>query len=197
MGMLNLAELGDCIAQRWSLTIGDPTALGWATVAAYAVAGLVCMSAARRTSGREARFWVLLSLALLGLALNKQLDLQSALSAAGRCMARMQGWYENKRIVQLAFLLGLLATSLAIMLLAVLSLRHILGRIGPALLGAGLVLAFVAIRAAEFQHIDRLVGTPMAGARLSWILELSGLALILTNALSARRSRARASAAGP
>jgi len=31
------------------------------------------------------------------LAVNKQLDLQSFLTALGRCDARLQGWYETRR----------------------------------------------------------------------------------------------------
>lgn len=185
--MITLAQLNDCIGQQWSPTIGDPTAMGWITVAAYAVTGYLCLTAARRAPKADAGFWMLLSLVLLGLAVNKQLDLQSALTAAGRCMARMQGWYDNRWTVQVLFILGLLATSLTIMLVAVISLRHALGRIGLALLGFGLVLTYVAIRAVGFHHVDRLIGLSIAGARLNWILELSGICLIFINALAARR----------
>ncbi len=190
MGMMNLTQLSDCIAQHWSPTIGDPTVMGWVTVAAYAVTGYLCMTAGRRAPPGDARFWMVLSVVLFCLAANKQLDLQSALTAAGRCLARMQGWYEHRRVVQVAFILGLLATSLTIMLVALLSLRHALGRIGLALLGFGLVLTFVSVRAVGFHHVDRLIGASIAGARLNWILELSGLCLILVNALSARANRA-------
>lgn len=183
-GMI-LAQLHDCIAQQWSPTIGDPTVMGWITVAAYALAGYLCLSAARRTP--DSRFWLFLSLVLFCLAVNKQLDLQSALTAAGRCTARMQGWYQNRHAVQLVFILGLLATSVTIMLAAVIRLRHALGRIGLALAGFGLVLTYVAVRAVGFHHVDRLIGLSIGGARLNWILELSGLCLILANALWIRR----------
>jgi hypothetical protein len=194
MRLVNLAQLNDCIAQRWSPTIGDPTVMGWVTVAAYVLTGYLCMTAARRAPPGDARFWMVLSVVLFCLALNKQLDLQSALTATGRCLARMQGWYENKRTVQLAFMLGLLATGLAIILVAVFRLRHALGRVGFALLGTGLVVTFVLVRAVGFLHIDRLMGATLAGARLNWILELTGLALILGNALWTGRRRACAAA---
>lgn len=194
--MMNLSQLNDCIAQQWSPTIGDPTVMGWITVAAYAVTGWFCLCAAR-AGPQDARFWVLLSLALFGLALNKQLDLQSALTAAGRCMARMQGWYEYRHAVQLAFILGLLASSLTVMLVIFISLRQALGRIGLALLGTGLLVTFIAVRAAGFHHIDRLIGVTVAGARVNWILELSGLALILGNALWTSRRIVRAAPSGP
>ncbi|MDB5657901.1 MAG: isopropylmalate isomerase large subunit [Cypionkella sp.] len=37
---------------------------------------------------------------MLILAVNKQLDLQSALAATGRCIAQFQGWYRARRDVQ-------------------------------------------------------------------------------------------------
>jgi len=39
--------------------------------------------------------------AFLALGINKQLDLQTALTEAGRVLARYQGWYEQRQFVQL------------------------------------------------------------------------------------------------
>ena len=79
----------------WRPGIGDPTAVGWATVVFYLVA----------------------------LGLNKQLDLQSLLTAVGRDIAVAQGWYAQRKGVQLVFVavvalvgmgaIGLIAATLA------------------------------------------------------------------------------------
>jgi len=200
MDMMEPAIIYDCIMQQWSPQIGDPSVIGWVTVAAYAVTGYFCMTAARKERARDRRFWALLSIIMLFLAVNKQLDLQSALTAAGRCMSKMQGWYGQRRAVQLAFILALIASSVTIMLIALITLRHALRRIGIALLGFGLVLTFVAVRAVGFHDVDRLISTTIAGARVNWILELSGLILILANAVWACRASApqgRPSREGP
>jgi hypothetical protein len=48
-----------------------------------------------------------------------------------------------------------------------------------ALIGATLVLGFVLIRAASFHHMDRFIGTRILGLRWNWILEMSGIGLVL------------------
>ena len=131
-------------------------------------------------------FWTLAALLLLFLAVNKQLDLQSFMTAAGRCMAQAQGWYENRRLVQLAFILGLAGTGVLVLLGLRRLLRGTLARTGLALLGLVLVTVFVLIRAAGFHHMDMLIGTRIAGMRLNWLLELPGPLLVLAAALRAR-----------
>ena len=112
--------MGDCILARWQPVIGDPSWQGWATVLVYLATAALAFLASRAafpqpTARQERVFWVLVLLLLTGLAVNKQLDLQSALTAAGRCLARAQGWYGQRRLVQMGFLLGLalLATAVA------------------------------------------------------------------------------------
>jgi hypothetical protein len=99
---------------RWEAGIGDPTVIGWVTVAAYAVAALLSLRCARRAAEPlEFRFWAVLSVALVLLGINKQLDLQSLVTQVGRDLAFAQGWYENRRIVQAAFIGFLIAAGLA------------------------------------------------------------------------------------
>lgn len=102
---MTLNELTACVAERWSPAIGDPQITGWVTVAAYVVAALMSAAVWLRLKGRRGRvFWAMVALLLAALAVNKQLDLQSALTAAGRCLARAQGWYGERRLVQLGFI---------------------------------------------------------------------------------------------
>ncbi len=182
----------ECIFSVWSPKIGDPHLMGWVTVGVYLLAGLAAASVVRRdafppgTRGRERTFWTLSALLLLFLAVNKQLDLQSFLTAAARCMAQAQGWYENRRVVQLAFILMLAMAGVLALLGLRRLLRGTLARTGLALLGLVLVTVFVVIRAAGFHHMDVLIGTQIAGMRLNWLLELPGPLLVLVAALRAR-----------
>ena len=103
----------ECAFHGWSPGIGDPTVMGWVAVAAYlsaaAFAGVAGTRAAFPISSRrrERLFWLSLFLVLSFLAINKQLDLQSFLTALGRCLSRTQGWYDNRRDVQQDFVLAL------------------------------------------------------------------------------------------
>ncbi len=186
MTRIDPALLATCISGRWHPAIGDPTLLGWATVAAYALAALLCLRAALRRRD-DRRFWLGLCVLLAALTVNKQLDLQSALTAFGRCIASLEGWYDRRRAVQAAVILGILALAAAAFAILLWRMRRALARIGVALAGIALLLAFVAIRAVGFHHVDALIDLAPGGIRLNWLFELSGIALIAANAAMVRR----------
>ena len=184
-----------CVAARWSPEIGDPTVLGWVTVPAYlacaALATWAGTSVRRAAGGRltsQVSFWFTAAGLLVLLGLNKQLDLQSALTEAGRCLAREQGWYEERRHVQRAFVAAVAAAALGGTVLGLIAARRHLRVLWPAVLGLSLLLGFVAARAASFHHIDAGLGTLVAGMRLNNVAELSGIALTLWGSRRARRA---------
>ena len=179
-----LAGLQSCALTRWSPGIGDPTAMGWITVAVYLAAAAVALvvaiqapfpAASRR---RERLFWALLAAMLLALAVNKQLDLQSYLTALGRCLAQHQGWFDRRRFVQEAVILGLLVVMALLAVALWRWMRGTLARNGAALAGLVLVLGFVAIRAVGFHHVDALIKLDVMNMRLNWLFELTGPVLI-------------------
>lgn len=179
------------VAGRWEPGIGDPTIGGWLTVAAYAVAAWTCWRAGQTQRGRAApapaRYWLLLAVAMAVLGLNKQLDLQSALTQIGRDMARADGWYEHRHEVQVAFI--------AVVAVAGIAGAAWLGRLSwplsrgraLALGGIGFLLVFVVARASSFHHVDIWLRDTAFGLRWNWILELSGIALVAFGALRERR----------
>ncbi|MFD1785988.1 hypothetical protein ACFSC3_00230 [Sphingomonas floccifaciens] len=169
----------------WSPGIGDPTAIGWSIVAAYLVTAALCWWAGRvslQCSGRSGT-WPILAAALLALGINKQLDLQALVVVIGRRVAFYQGWYEDRRFVQMAFI--------TVLFVAAILLCRLMARLaakGPpqerrALLGIVVLATFVLIRAASFHHVDRLLGANAAHLRINHLLELGGIALIAVPAL--------------
>lgn len=190
----------DCALGRWSPVIGDPTPAGWITVVAYGVAAVLALAlAAGRASGRDAGaerlFWTLAAGYLAFLAVNKQLDLQSLLTAVGRCTARLQGWYGERRAVQAGMILALVGASLGAGLIAMWVFRRTLGRTGPAILGLMAITTYVLVRAVGFHHMDRLIGTRLPGGlKVNWVFELGAIALFLFGAgwaMAMRRARRR------
>jgi hypothetical protein len=185
-GNFDVTLIWNCANRRWSPQIGDPSLAGWVTVAAY---GLCCLLALfllrRRLKPTERLFWMLISAIMLALAINKQLDLQSLLTATGRCLAQHQGWYDQRRAFQFGFIKILLGATIAILLLGFWLMRKHLRRNGLALLGLGLVAGFVAIRAIGFHHFDAFINSrTYLDLRFNFVLELSGLILIASNALA-------------
>ena len=135
------------------------------------------------TAERERIFWILILLLLGALAINKQLDLQSALTAAGRCLAHAQGWYGQRRPVQMAFLAGLAVMAVIFLVMLLRLLRDSWMRNALPVLGLVFVCTFVLMRAVGFHHADRLLGLPVLGLRANTALEWAGPALISLGAL--------------
>lgn len=179
-----LAELGQCLSDSWSPTIGDPGAMGWVTVGVYGIAALLCALAFLRQPARRLKvFGFGLTLLLLLLMVNKQLDLQSALTAGARCLAQLQGWYEDRRAIQVGFILVLLLCCMGFGLFVVSAMWRHLGQIWLMLLGLVLLLAFIAVRAVGFHHFDSILNAQVSDVRMNWILELGGLTMIAANAI--------------
>lgn len=186
---MTLLDLRTCIASTWSPVIGDPTILGWITVVCYVVAGLLSAIACHNQTGKQRVFWFGLAVLLLLLSINKELDLQTALTAAARCIAKADGWYADRRSIQITFIFAIIAISGVTALALCWILRRDLRAVGLALFGVATLLAFIAIRAAGFHHFDRLIGYQIGNVRMNWIMELGGIAMITVNALFALRRK--------
>lgn len=182
---------------RWAPGIGDPTLMGWVTVVAYFVAAYFTLAAARtsrygerclaRSAPPEAanqrlltKLWVLATVVMVVLGINKQLDLQTWFTETMRDAARAQGWYEQRRELQVDFIGAIaLAGALGTITLAY-HVRRVADRVAGAVLGLGVIVSFVIMRAASFHHVDVPLGTGSVR-----VFELAGIALV---GWSARRS---------
>ena len=168
--------------------------MGWVTVAGYGMAALACWRAAgkRASSQREGpqadrSTWLIVSVLMTFLCVNKQLDLQSLGTEIGRAIARASGWYEERRVFQFWLVIGAAALTVAAAgLLAYRGWRfwreHLL-----LLAGLTFLVTFVVVRAMSFHHVDEFLWFELAGARMNWILELVGIALVWLAALRERR----------
>ena len=165
---------------HWSPSIGDPTIGGWVTVALYALAAISTFETFRVViDGGENTLWRAMFLLLVLLGINKQLDLQSAITELGRVLASEEGWYDERRTVQLWFVLGVAAVCLALAIMLLGLARNAPLATWIALLGMTVLLAFVLIRAASFHHIDRFIGDRILGLKWNWILEMGGISIVL------------------
>jgi hypothetical protein len=165
---------------------GDPIVLvGRLTVVLYLVTSVSCWILVRKPAladarrSRERRAWRAISILFLLLGINRQLDLLTTLTQAARILAGSEGWYEQRQPFQLGFI-GLVAVICFIAGIAVL----IWARDAPictwlATIGTTLVSGYVLIRAASFHYVDRFIGQTVFGFRWNWILEISGIALVL------------------
>lgn len=179
---------------RWRPGIGDPTVYGWVTVAAYLGTAALLLANRRLAArlGLADAFWPVAGLLMLALGINKQLDLQTWFTQVGRDLALAQGWYDDRRVMQAAFIAALTLGGVAITLCMRRLLRSAWDQYRLCAIGVVVTLVFVVVRAATFHHVDRMLGMDFAGLRVNVLLELGGIALVLIGAvLWRRRSRQR------
>ncbi len=188
---------------RWHPGIGDPTWLGWITVAAYVgMAGWAWWiwrrAQARVTPGRDTardggsparrklqaphHFWLGMAVILGFLAINKQLDLQSWFTEVARDHAQDHGWYERRHEMQTLFIVVVACALLLISTVAAYLLWPLDGPRATALGGLIMLSHFIVVRASSFHAVDALLSRTAWGMRLNGWMELGGIALIALGA---------------
>ena len=179
----------------WSPGIGDPSYMAWFAVCAYFLTAILCFTAYRRCQQRSNTetcnnslsvsrwIWLGLFLVFLFLGINKQLDLQSLLTATGKNLALQQGWYAERRKYQEIFVAVLILSS-AMLLLAFALIFRVVGTAERlALMGGVIVVTFVLVRASSFHHMDILSCNRQFSVNMNWLLEWSGIAIVFFAAL--------------
>ncbi|MEQ8969302.1 MAG: hypothetical protein RIE73_02770 [Coleofasciculus sp. C1-SOL-03] len=171
---------------HWQPGIGDPTFMGWFTVVAYFITAVLCLICAlphrfvlplQRVS-RNRWLWGFFAIILVVLGINKQLDLQSWLTVVGKELALSQGWYQQRRMVQVQFIVGIAIAALILLTVIGRAIYTERQTYRLALLGLMFLSCFIVIRASSFHHIDSLLGWQLLGLRMNWILEIGGIACI-------------------
>lgn len=174
----------------WSPGIGDPTIWGWVTVGNYFLAFISTAWAARKDWSNQ-YFWSIISISMLALCINKQLDLQSLLTAVAREIARRGNWYQDRRIFQQEFIeIIIISAAFLISLLIFVNRRAKLAVLG-AIAGTLFIAGFVVARAASFHHMDQALGISILAFKLNHILENFGIVIVLISSASVNWPRRR------
>ncbi|PSB02053.1 hypothetical protein C7B64_15150 [Merismopedia glauca CCAP 1448/3] len=194
------------VDRTWQPGIGDPTLIGWFTVVAYFVTAVLCVLCAKQAAIVPKRYnldnddlddifiprkhsstlrwlWWSLGVVLLFLAINKQLDLQTWLTYTARDLAKSEGWYEQRRMYQLAFIIAIATTIFLFLAIVAVAIKDYWHQVWLAIVGLGLLGSFIVIRAVSFHHIDVLLGFVVGGVKLNAFLELGGISCITISTL--------------
>ncbi len=170
--------------------------MGWLTVLAYVACAFKSLQVYRSKdrifnppAKRQIHLWLGITVIMIALGINKQLDLQSFFTASARYFAWQQGWYERRQVFQEFFivtigLIGLCGMSALLAFYYKVIRLHALAIIGLSSLGV-----FVLIRASSFHNVDAFLGAQWLGIRANWGFELSGIALVYINARQLLRKR--------
>jgi len=176
---------------NWKPGIGDPTFIGWFAVFGYfstaALSAYVASRLDRRNRASQRKAWWILSLVLVALGINKQLDLQGLLMELGRSFAYEHGVYEKRRVFQVIFLFLLAVVSLTIMFLWFWINRQHWRDQRWMLVGSLFLGTFVLVRAASFHHFQDFFAFPLGGVKLHRIIELFAIAWLAASGIKRLR----------
>jgi hypothetical protein len=117
------------------------------------------------------------------MGINKQLDLQCLFIAVVKKMALAQGWYSQRRILQMCFVAFVAVFGLILLILLGWRLKRLWRQYGLALFGILLLIAFVAVRAAPVHHLARNPSFRSIMGLINSALELTGIGLVGISAL--------------
>jgi hypothetical protein len=181
----------------WSVRAGDPDVMSWTIFTGYVVVSSLCLYAGivrrriefRSEAQSEPVMWFLVSLFLFLLAVNKQLDLQVLMTASGRALAHMQGWYSVRRKVQMVFFSVFAISGVWLLWFGLRRFRIYLRENILLCAGLGLIATFILISAAYDTNVWRIPESLrfFSGARMKNIVEFGGILLVGVSALRAIR----------
>jgi hypothetical protein len=182
LGKDNLETMTNGIT--WRLEFGDPTLIGWITVVVYLTAAVICVKAGLLAQQRSAvglsecgpaGMWWGCATVLLGLGINKQLDLQTLLIDVGRLVAQATGWYEQRRLVQRVFALAMAGLAVVVWWWMAWKQRRFFRRNPLVLPGILLVGGYVFLRLVSIDHLDESAGLKLDDRPWLAALELGGI----------------------
>lgn len=182
---MNLPLYASCAAQAWAPGLGDRDLYGYAMTVVHLVAAALAVTVAvkgpfRSRSPRAERWlWAIGATVLVALAVNKQLDLQSMLVAAARCVALNENWYETRREYQTAIIQGLVIAAAIVVPTLIFLLRNAVAGNLAFVLSMSALVTFVLLRAISFHHLDTVFGTDVMSFRLHRLIEVAALAVII------------------
>jgi hypothetical protein len=176
---------------HWRPGIGDPTFIGWLITAAYFVTSVFCGICAWRADristinryNHHRLFWSGLAVVMLIMGMNKQLDLQCLFIAVVKKMAVEQGWYSQRRILQICFVAFVAVFGLILLIWLGWKLKRLWRQYGLALFGILLLITFVVIRAAPVHYLARNPGFRAIIRPINSAVELTGIGLVGISAL--------------
>ncbi|MFZ2736736.1 MAG: hypothetical protein WBI20_04515 [Burkholderiaceae bacterium] len=169
---------------EWELALSH---VGWhhgLFALAYGVCAWFCVVAAyaARQNQENPQPWWLAAVLLLLLGLNTVFQLDLLLVLLLRTGARLQGWYQERRLLQYPLLLTLGASGLVLLAWLRTRIENDWPLLWPIVLGLGLLVAVAGLRLVSFHASDELLDARLWGVSTGRWLELAGMIGVVAGA---------------
>jgi len=144
----------------------------------YLAAGWLAWTNADAVNRRESSFWRASFAALIVLAINKLFE--GPLTHQARALAIEHGWYAQRQTAQIEVIVFVAISCLIIAGVLLFLTKTFPAATQIALVGVLMLLGFGIIRDASLHQLDDLIARRIIGLKVNWILELAGIALVLS-----------------
>jgi hypothetical protein len=178
----DFSEAFDCGVEAWSGFWGDPVFSGAMMMAAYAFAAFLVIRASSRLFEVERGFWIFSGILMALQVANTPLDLHGLAWASVRCLARTEGWYAQRHAIQREVLTTLALAFTALAAFAMLLLRRDFWRNALLVVGLTLAIGMTLAKGVNYHQLEALYGGAFGPLRTADLVELSGVAAVLTAA---------------
>ncbi|MCP3903391.1 MAG: hypothetical protein GY715_07120 [Planctomycetes bacterium] len=175
--------------------------VGWLLLGVYGITAVLCVRArsiavlgarvAQKPRDDERRagprttayrasvtFWALLASTLLFVGFDRPLGLMDELTATCRRFVTAQGWYGDRRDLQLVVALVIGFGGLALLAALLVRTRDLLPRHVPAFVGATVVVMLLLVRTLSYHHLDAVLYPGGATGSSGTLIEIAAAALI-------------------
>ena len=181
--------------QPWHAGIGDPDAFGWITVLSYVIAVIRVFNQLlmHKKQGDKIVFWVLLTLFLVFLGFNKQLDLQTLLRQTMVSDLMIHHFYVYRRYIQISLMLLMALTLLFVLIKSREHFVEYWQQYKLIWIGVTLLFLFIFTRSLTFQFHDLGLSDKalLLEKSINFIMENLALMCIIMGASSAKKFRIR------
>ncbi len=140
---------------------------------------------------RRAAVWLALTLGALLAALASAVDLHERVAEVGRLIAQGDGWYAGRTALQTGAVLGVAAVAGVVLWVMRRLLSEQAGQFRLVVIGVVVLLAFWGIRAVSLHDVDTVMRFSVLGVRVQWLIELTGIGLLVLAAAGRIRERLR------
>jgi hypothetical protein len=166
-----------CGFDAWMDIWGDPWLSGSIFMISYGVTALLIFKAARQAAARERLYWRLCGSLFLFQVVNTNLDLHALIWTTGRCLSHAQGWYDQRKEIQIALLVGLaLFVAIILFIVFIAFFRNIFRNI-LLTLGVAIAIGFTLVKGISYHGLADFYGRPVGPFHVADLIEYSGILL--------------------
>lgn len=167
----------------WINKKGDPSVMGWLITFYYLFVFILSFYLIKKITPyiknkKYLWFWYVVTILIILLGINKQLDVQMLFADYARLYAKMSGIFENRKPFQHKIISLLAAIGISIFFILIYNFWHAPKTTWFALIGFSILFTFPLIRLVSLHSIESLLYVSVLSIRVVDILEIIGISIV-------------------